>query len=69
MPTITLTDAEARNLLTYGQPQWFRERLRGDDEPDVGLCITCGENWCVDTRCTQCKRNLEEDRLNREIGQ
>lgn len=37
-------------------------------DPDVGLCIVCGENWCEDTRCDRCKRNLEEDRLNRELG-
>lgn len=35
---------------------------------DVGLCIVCGEYWCVPSICTQCQRSMEHDRLERESG-
>lgn len=27
-----------------------------DYDPDVGRCINCGENWCEETICEECKK-------------
>jgi hypothetical protein len=43
----------------------------GPDEEPEGLyaCVTCGENAPrFGARCERCKRNMEEDRYERESG-
>ena len=74
-PGIDPSDPDPGETLR-GMADDIRKRQKEDagygtlnDDPDVGLCIVCGENWCEDTRCERCKRNIEEDRLNRELGQ
>ena len=42
-------------------------RDRQKYEPPT-LCIQCGENWTARTRCTQCERANEIERMDREIG-
>ena len=37
-------------------------------EGEVGLCIVCGENWCLPSICTRCQRSMEQDKLERESG-
>jgi predicted amidophosphoribosyltransferase len=44
------------------------ERKRQKEE-GLYACVTCGENAPrFGARCERCKRNMEEDRLERESG-
>jgi predicted amidophosphoribosyltransferase len=47
---------------------WDMERKRQKEE-GLYACVTCGENVPrFGARCDRCRRNIEEDRLERESG-